>query len=367
MKIILPLILLLVTACGTASPRPALLDPVATQVGTVYVSYGNVEVKQVRRGLIRAHSEAVRLEIGGGILGAVYAWPGDEVAPGQLLAQMDIENLLERYEAQAERIANLRRQHSFVNEENSLAIALLELSYTNTVWAAAEDLDLAAMRRAEQIRENIEWAVLNKQQTIETQNAAIAREERRLTELRESIAEANIYAPFGGTVSYLRVRPGAWVTTFTPLMYITRCDMPYFIEYVGQNLTIHQARSFVRAQGYVGDTVVDLEFVPPTAEQQVYYTRRNLQPPMIFRVVCDQFEWPPSGTTISLHLYNRFYENVLRIPRNAIFSRAGYGHFVYRIEEGRQVQTIVNSGFMTDTYVPIFGGLQEGDEIFVRP
>ena len=366
-NILFLLLILFIAAFSPTSPRPVLLDPVTTQTGTTRVSYGTVEMKDVRYGLIRSHSEAVRLGAVSGILGTVYAWPGDKVTAGQLLAQMDIENLRERYETQLTRIANMRRLHVFVNEENALEIAILELSYANTIWNAAENFDLAAMERAERIRENIEWATLTKQQTIATQNANLAREEHRLAELRASLADANIYAPFDGTISYLVVRPGMWINTFAPLMYITCYNAPVFIEYIGQSLSLHQARSHIRQQGYIGTTVVDLELVPPTPEQQVYYSRRNLLPPIRFEVMCSQFEWPPAGTTISLHFYSRFYENVLRIPRNALFARHGYGHFVYRIENGQQVPTFITAGVITDIYVPVFDGLQEGDEILVRP
>jgi len=367
MKVLfLILFVLAIAACSPASPRPVLLDPVTTLTGSVYVSRGNVEVKDVRHGLIRAYSEAVRLETVGGILGAVYAWPGDEVTAGQLLAQLDIENLQERYEAQLTRIADMRRLHSIVNEENALEIAVLELSYANTIWNAAENFDIAAMERAERIRENIEWATLTKQQTMATQSANLNIEEHRLVELRASLADANIYAPFDGTISYVVARPGAWANTFAPLMYITSYNAPVFIEYIGQSLTLHQARGYIRKQGHVGNSVVDLALVPPTPEQQVYYTRRGLSPPIRYEVMCHQFQLPPAGTTISLHLYTRFYEDVLRIPRNALFARHGYGHYVYRIENGQQVRTFITAGAITDTYVPVFDGLQEGDEIFVR-
>ena len=364
-KFILLLLILAVTACSAPSPRPVLLEPVSAQLGNVRVSRGNVQVKEIHRGVVKAHSEAVRVQTGSGILGTIYAWPGDEVTTGQLLARMDTENILERYEAQTLRISNMRRQHDFVNEENALEIAALELSYASTVWAAAEEFDTAAMERAEQIRESIEWANLTKQQTIAIQNANMARELQRLTDLSDALADANIYAPFDGVISYMAVNKGAWVNNFDPVMYIICHNADVFVEYVGQSLTLNQARFPIRKQGHVGTAVFDLTLIPPTAEQQEYYIRRNLPPPIRYRV-SDGVQLPPVGTSVSLNFYSRFYEDVLRVPRNALFTHATYGSFVYRIEDGQMVQTFVTIGTITETYAPVFGGLQEGDEIFVR-
>ena len=359
--------LFVITACSSASPRPLLLDPVTARTGSVRVSYGNVEVKTIHPGLVRVQSEAVRLETGSGILGAIYAWPGDEVTAGQLLARLDIENLRERYDDQLLRIANMRRLHSFVNEENALEISALELSYANTVWDAAENFDTDAIERAERIRENIEWANLTMQQTIATQNASLAREERRITELRDALADANIYAPISGTISYIAIGPGEWANTFAPIMYIICHNADFFIEYVGQTLNLLRTRAVVREQGQIGTTFFDLAFIPPTAEEQAYYTRRGIAPPIRFEVTCDNFEWPPVSTAVSLHFYSRFYENVLRVPRNVLFTDSALNQFVYRIEDGNQVQVFVTTGTITETYVAILSGLQEGDEIFVRP
>ena len=359
--------LFIISACSSASPRPVLLEPVTARTGSIRVSYGNVAVKEIHPGLVRIQAEAVRLETGSGILGAVYAWPGDKVTAGQLLARLDIENLQERYDDQLLRIANMRRLHSFVNDENALEISVLGLSYASTIWDAAETFDTAAMEQAERIRENIEWANLTKQQTTATQNAALAREERRLAELQGALADANIYAPFDGTISYLAIGPGEWANTFEPIMYIICHDADLFIEYVGQTLSIVQARATIRELGQVGDMFFDIVFVPPTPEQQAYYTRRNLAPPIRFKVTHDNFEWPPVSTVVSLHLYTRFYENVLRVPRNVLFTDAARNQFVYRIENSNQVKVFVTTGTITETYAAILSGLQEGDEIFVRP
>jgi len=354
------------SACtgSVVSQGPPLADPVATQIGSTRVTFGDVKAKELRQGIVRLHSEAVRLEGESGRFGAFYVWPGDEVVAGQLLARMDLEAIQLQIDNQEERISRMRRLHQFENRERALEIDVLELAYANAVWAAAETLDAVAADNIARLYENIAWARHIQQQTLARQAFDLGELEVRLVQLRAALAGTEIFAPFAGVVTHLEVFPGTWVNTSDPILYITCHDAALFVEYVGQSTNTQTMRFAARVQGQVGEDVFDLELIPLTAVQQLYYRRRELAPPIRFEIA--NATPPAVGTPVFIHLYSRLYENVLRVPRNALFVDGTYGSYVYRIEDGQQIRVFVTAGFVLETYVAIFDGLQEGDEVFVR-
>ena len=358
-----------ISACtgDNVNQGPPLIDPVATQADSARVTYGDVVAKVIRQGNVRAHTTYVRLESGAGRFGAFYVWPGDEVVAGQLLARMDIAAIEEQIENLEEYISMMRRLHSFDNEGRALEIDMLELTYADAVWAVAEAMDEAAVDGNIILRERIEWARLAHRQAMERQAFDLYDSEIRLSRLRETLAGAEIRAPYNGVITYISAVPGQWLNTWDHILYMVGHEAATFVEYIGDEMTIHQARNARRLRGYVDGMVLELELIELTSEQRLSYSRRNIPPPLRFEILCTEFEAPPVNIGVFIHVYARLYENVLRIPRNALFLGGVYGPYVNRIVAGRKEHVPVSTGFATDTYVAVFTGLQEGDEVFVRP
>jgi len=75
-----------------------------------------------------------------------------------------------------------------------------------------------------------------------------------------------------------------------------------------------------------------------------------------------------AGQYVTLHFYTVKLENVLRIPTNALFHNPLEGiAYVYKIVNDELIFAEVELYANTDTFAAIRQGLQEGDEIFVRP
>lgn len=366
------LLIIFLAACSSypVGYGPPLENPVAAvgevQTATHRVRYGDVASKRIRDGVVRIHSEAVRLTVNGARFGDLYVWPGDEVTEGQLIARLDADHIRERYEAQVQRIATMRRLHSIVNEELALELDILELTYANAIWTAAEALDVDALDGTSLIRERIEWAALARRQALESQALELQAEELRLAELRHAMSETEIFSPMDGIVTHLATWPGRWINTLDPILYIACSrDPQIFVEYVGQVMNIFQARNAVRTYARLGEDIFDLEFIPPTPVQNLYYLRRGMNVPLRYNIVGGKL--PPVGAAVAMHIYATLYENVLRIPYNAHFTGGAYGHLVYIIEGEQRVPTPITVGAVMHTYVAVLSGLREGDIIYVRP
>ena len=373
-KLLLLLFLIFLTACTSypVGQGPDLIYPITTigEVRTIStrVDYGNVASKNILNGVIRLHSEAVLHTGNAAIMGELFVWPGDTVTEGQLIARLSVSYLQERYNEQAQRIANMRRMNNITNEELLLEIDILEMTYASILWTAAEVMDADAIEGISQIRESIVWATLALDHARANQALDLQDEELILAELREALTQADIFAPTSGTVTALSSGPGWWVNTRSPILYIAcNYNSHVFLEYVGQQVSIQDFRDAARLQGQIEANVFDLELISPTPAQNLYYRRRGLQSSIRFNILCDNP--PPVGTSVAIHQYLRWYQNVLRIPHHALFwdnPSLMIGPFVYKIVDGQRIATPITIGEVTTTYIAVLSGLREGDEIYVR-
>ena len=364
--------MLLLLAMGLAScsrdaevVAPPLISSVAAAPDSAFVTRGTVESFSILPGITRSPTEAVRLESGSGRIGAIYAWPGDMVVEGQLLARLDASHTEELIDNLEEAMLRMRTLHRFRSEEMALEIAILELMHSEALNALQDPPGEQAMNEVRRLRERLAWSRLDRNHLQRRHDLDILEAEATLHSLQESLGNMEIRAVFDGEVVYT-MGIGAWVNANDPVMYIAR-PLGVFVEHVGIPLNPVLLRSGVRVQGAIGGKVFDLELIPVTVEEQLYYNRRELAPPMRFEVLAGLHDIPPPGEEVFIHFYTVWADGVLRVPGNALFPGGQDDPFVYRFEEGRQVRVYVTVGSTTETYVEILEGLNEWDEVFVRP
>jgi len=350
----------LFASCGQDEPisAPPLYEAAIGQIDSTPVTRGVVESLNILPGITSGVTDAVRLEAnGGGQIGTIYAWPGDSVVEGQVIARLDttlLDGWIERFE---ESIYRSAASHRLRMREMALEIEIAELSLLD----APEDTGL---------RERVAWLRLDRDHAQRRHNMDMAETEATLAGLLAERDEMEIRATFDGVVVYTKYL-GTWVNTHDPIMYITRPG-GVFVEFTG-TAAEHGATmramvwgNYERVHGVIGARTYDLEFIPLTLEEQLYYSNRGLPMPLRFEIINGPDDMLP-GQPVFIRLYTVFVDDALRIPINALFSGGHNDTFVYRVEEGQQVPTDVIVGATTETYAEILYGLREGDEVFVRP
>jgi multidrug efflux pump subunit AcrA (membrane-fusion protein) len=354
-------------SCGqnTADFAPPLHASVAAELDTAFVTRGVVESLDILPGITRSPTEAVRLESGSGRIGAIYAWPGDRVAENQVLARLDTSHIEAQIENLEESMQRSRLLNRLRSEEMALEIAILELSLSEALSAQQDTPGEQAASNIRRLRERIAWLRLDRDQLQRRHALDIVEVEAALQRLRENLGNMEIRAAFDGEVVYT-MGIGTWVNTNDPVMYIARLQ-GVFVEYIGRPLNVVYLRNGVRMQGVIGGRVFDLELIPTTIEEQLYYSRRDLASPIRFEILAGLNDMPPPGEAVFIHFYTAWADDVLRIPGNALFPGAQGESFVYRLEEGRQIQVHVTVGLTTESFAEILEGLSEWDEVFVRP
>jgi len=264
-----------------------------------------------------------------------YVRPGDEVSYGQLLARLDMTHLEEQI-SQLEALTE--RMRGWYDFDNDLAALNLDIQASIGMDVSQGRLELTFGR--------------------ERQALSLSHTEADLQALKARLYGAELRAPFDGTISLLSdFSKGSWVTSFEPVLYIVPDDAMVFVEYLGMTtISIRAARIHAHINGAVYDTTR----LPVTIEQMLRYGRNPV------RFSLDTDEMPPVGSLVSLYVYNHWAKDVLRLPRNVLFSSGDVGFYVYRIVNGQREMAVITVGMRTESYIEVLSGIEEGDEIYVR-
>jgi len=337
-------ILLILAACSQAATveLPELIRPVSARTDTAFAEYGSVADIALLPGVTRVRSQEIHLGSTGFRFGNFYVLPGDEVQEGQLLARMNVETLEAQINAMEESISQMRRRHAFDSEARELALVVLSLEFN--------DIEIDRHRLYEsQARER---------QALELRHAL-----EDLENLQDRLMQAELRAPFDGIITYVANRqPNQWVEPFEPLVYIAY-EQDVFVELVTDyNLVQWRVQ---RIRGYINGRAYDLQHMPLSQEERLHYAASI---PVRFAVLGN--DPPPLGAYAAIHIYYAWAENALRIPANALFGNPNVPNdalFVYRMEYNQPVPVAVEIGARSDSFVAITYGLEEGDEVFVRP
>jgi hypothetical protein len=157
--------------------------------------------------------------------------------------------------------------------------------------------------------------------------------------------------------------PGDSVYSFSPLIYISDESFT-FLEHAGDE-SINISRNHI-IKAFYYDTVFELERVPISRTESIFFSTRRMRAPVRL-MLTGPGELPPPGTFILFRIYSAIAEDVLRVPANALYQSLELGYYVYRMENGQKIPVQVEAGLITDTYAEIQHGLEEGDEVYVRP
>ena len=173
--------------------------------------------------------------------------------------------------------------------------------------------------------------------------------------------QANVRAPFAGTVYSLPVSKSEYVEQGTLLLQMADLSKMqvrgYFDEpeigklRVGQPITIEwDARPGKEWHGHIAR-------VPSTI---ITYGTRNVGEVLITIDDAEEQLLPNTNVRVTVIVANE--GNVLNVPREALHTDRGKG-YVYRVVNGKLRRTEVGVGNLNLTQVEVLSGLKEGDQV----
>ncbi len=282
----------------------------------------------------------------------VYVEVGDEVKEGQLLAELDMEDLGSQINAVTQQMETLNLQAAQNEEEREVALrrqAILDQ------WLTEEEKQASAAsvnERFDKVRRDIDDKLY------------IA--DLKLKDYEEKILERQIYAPFDGTVTYTYSFNASDVSAaYKKVVSVADSSMSLFRGETdiwerleeGMPVTVTvSSKKVTYAAKVISETTLGLPEIErvPGKKAYVYFA---LDEPGL------DLEDNDRGN-VNVVLDTR--ENVLSVPCRAVTEINGQDVVYYPDDIGMRVYKEIEAGLSDGTYTEILSGVSEGDIVIVN-
>lgn len=325
-----------------------------------------------------------------GYLEGIFVQIGDSVKQGQLIAQIDRTDYLQKVKEMEARVAlakaqlaeieagarteELRQAEEAVRSAQSryenakLHRERMEVLYQKQVISKKE-WDLAEMEytvAGAQVASSLEHLKLLKegarQETREASRARLREAESLLNQERIRLQHTQILAPFSGEIHRRYVDAGALVSPSTPIVnlihtatlkvvaHVLEKDIPLIKTGMKATLTTESFPGKVFEGKIVRlNSALDPATRTLQAEIEIPNPLRMLKPSMFARIELVLLEKP----------------RALLVPRYAVLMSNG-SKSVFVLEGNQAIQRRVVTGYEQDQYVEIVEGIREGERVIVK-
>ena len=357
----------MLAACGnknTEKTAPELLEPAMSISNTVKVEKGSISNSKMYKGEIIPYTEENSFDKAGSVE-TVFVREGDRVKKGDKLAVLiggidngekkDIENQLASYKKNCS-VENLEAEYD-------IKIMKLEKDMLAEDMKNAKGAEKKKMKKEYDIKiADIKIAEQNLVNTKELQAIEIKELERKRDSLNTDIDSYYLYASMDGIVSFVAVNNNDMVEKGVLAVAISdESRLHVRTEYVLQSEYMGAKRSYIQ----YGDNTYDVEMrdidITQVKEQlsmgipvSSYFDIKN--PDKNLKI----------GDCIDLNLETDNSDDTLYLPINAVYVENEQA-YVYLYKDGRRIKTDVEQGISNSTYVEILSGVEEGDDVYVKP
>ena len=271
--------------------------------------------------------------------GTIFVAVGQEVKAGDLIAELEAEDVKSRLRQAEDDVARLELQVRCA--EKALALALEEEALRkadNTTASDARAADLAYYRASLEIRE------------------------QKREELREELESLRLYAGIDGTITYVKtVKEGDTSSKAELVATITDTASSMFTGFTDAWRWL--------PEGLEVDVVSGEEEYPCVVVSPLSLGLEDKVDNRGNKTVYFQLQGPETPTgdsvrgTVELLLGSR--ENVLILPARAVFTVGDQYYVYYEDENGLKTAKPVSCGLEAGWYIEVTEGLSEGDTVIL--
>lgn len=344
----------LLSGCGNRQEEdPGLLDPVKVKLDTENVKIDTMYNMEVFDASIIPYTEGLSSEHEFEV-DDIKVGVGDRVKKGQVLISMERSDYTEAYTDLKEDIDFTEQNNSYSNEqtEGDIKIAQLELTQLRK---NGQEKDI---RRKELEVEELE---IQYRYTKELQQLELGDKYNKLSKLEEKLNYPDFIAPYDGTITYLsKIHKGDILQPYDSVIYIADDSrLSIKADYITDRSIENANKMYALIEG----KEYDITYVPFTDEEFKYRIFNEL--PLESNFSLKDTSSLESGTYACICVISNYLENVLTLPKKAIYTE-GPVKYVYKLVDGERVRQEVEVGRSNKLKIQIISGLKEGDEVYVQ-
>lgn len=329
---------------------------------------------------------------------SVYVELGDRVKKGQLIAEVDpenIENAISQINAQISSLSGQKNATGISNPQGreievqkilventkrSLDKAVSDLEKAESLLAAGgiSESELEVIRSSTKdieselrIQENNLAAMENNSYAMNSYfNGQIQSLQSQKAALLSKKAKAQMLSPFDGIITSLNISDGGFVSPQMPVADISSADNKTVFSEIAAN---------VAAELREGDSV---EIIYETKNSEKTFQGKITrisdfavtsisslgleEQKMTVETFFEGIEDIPVGYSLDINFVTIEKKDVFSIPKMCIFEKDGEDH-IFKVEDGRIKTQKVRTGIETATMTEIIEGVEEGDAVVAEP
>ena len=329
---------------------------------------------------------------------SVYVELGDRVKKGQLIAEVDpenIENAISQINAQISSLSGQKNATGISNPQGreievqkilventkrSLDKAVSDLEKAESLLAAGgiSESELEVIRSSTKdieselrIQENNLAAMENNSYAMNSYfNGQIQSLQSQKAALLSKRAKAQMLSPFDGIIMSLNISDGGFVSPQMPVADISSADNKTVFSEIAAN---------VAAELGEGDSV---EIIYETKNSEKTFQGKITrisdfavtsisslgleEQKMTVETFFEGIEDIPVGYSLDINFVTIEKKDVFSIPKMCIFEKDGEDH-IFKVEDGRIKTQKVRTGIETATMTEIIEGVEEGDAVVAEP
>ena len=343
-------------AIAQETEAPELLEPVGVVTDTAQAYIGDISDIKLYEAAVVPFVDSAAFSVSGTVE-QVHVIVGQTVKAGDVLISLDQKNLSLQMENISRRIAEIEINSNYEEQLSRIDRRILELELEMLMVQTPGDDETIALKKMD-----IEKFDADAELARELRKLELTRLRETLAGIEEQMVQNVLTAPFDGNVMYISdIGRGSYVNAFAPLVYIADDSrMRVETEYIMDSI-LNVAN---RIYAHIGGGIYELEPIP--VDQKDLFART-----LSGETITTEFEICDAGKEISVGDYaavcvqSKLEEDVLLIPRNALYIESG-SMYVYIMENGGRIYQNVTVGHIAQHLVEIKEGLQEGDVVYVQ-
>ncbi|MDI9497314.1 MAG: hypothetical protein QM270_02355 [Bacillota bacterium] len=359
-------LLLLAAACrapAATAEVPALLEPVGVQLDTARVVRRTLEDVSVHPARVRPATVTLSFAIPGRLAGRLVD-VGEEVAEGQEIASLDVEQLDAERAAVARERENLALDHEFEQEATALELEVrrAELAALENGSAPVPDGDIdrpTAIRLAELDIAALERRLQEAADLFAFDDSRLAAREDRLAADSEA---HRLFAPVSGRVICFSAQDGSDIGAFVPYVVIAVEERPQVeSDYLSAGLVNDALGIHLHQPG----RIIPVRPLPTDWADLISRSLSGRELITSYEVAESDRDLLAYGDYAWLEIVHERREDCLVIPLQSLYRESGQT-FVYVVEDGRRIRREVVVGLQTAIECEILEGLTEGEAVHVK-